>query len=180
MKFEQNSPFRKGFPKWNPLCPRNGWNKTFHPCYCNRGRLPCFGAALFLSSINFQLTPYCYRKSTCPIQPVPSVPVRLRRIFVSQGQGIGQRNQRWTAAARFRMDFGVFLGWPWCVAPTAKSFRLNLAHLTLLPGDTQLPNIAPILRMCAGNSKICGFTHRTPFPSLPIRVFPQKKPCKIA
>ena len=44
------------------------------------------------------------------------------------------------------MDSDVFLGWPWCIAPTANPFWLNLAHLTLLPGDTQLPKIVPMHR----------------------------------
>ncbi len=96
-------------PKQYPPNPRNGWNKTFYPYYCNsRKDAPKQGILLHII-FEFYFTPYFYQKISFPILSVPSSLVRLRRIFLSQAQGIEQRNQWWTMVVRSRMDFGVFL-----------------------------------------------------------------------
>lgn len=53
-------------------------------------------------------------------------------------------------------------------------------HLTLLPGDTQLPKIVPIHRGETDHFKTWENSHRAPFPPLPFRGFHQKIPHKIA
>lgn len=95
------------------------------------------------------------------------IPVRWRRMSEFRGREIGRRNQERTAAVRPHMDSDVFLGWSWYIASTAKPFRLNSAHLTLLPDDTQSPNITPVFRTGTGNFKACRLSHKAPFPSLP-------------
>ena len=107
-------------------------------------------------------------------------PGHWHRISEFQAQGIGRRNQWWTAAVRSRMDSDVFPGWPSCIAPTAKPFRLNSVHLTLLPGDAQLPKIVSTHRRETDHFKTWEISHRTPFSSLPFRGGHRKNPHKIA
>lgn len=87
------------------------------------------------------------------------------------------------------MDCGssILYGFWWFSWPTMGELpqQQNLTgstsvHLTLLPGDTQLPKIVPIHRGETDHFKTWENSHRAPFPPLPFRGFHQKIPHKIA
>lgn len=103
-------------------------------------------------------------------------------------------NNFWISGARNRakesmMDCGssILYGFWWFSWPTMGELpqQQNLTgstsvHLTLLPGDTQLPKIVPIHRGETDHFKTWENSHRAPFPPLPFRGFHQKIPHKIA